>query len=95
MLAVVVEEAEKVATAAKILTPVDTGTLRSTGVVLYKIKAASIVATVVFGGPAAPYALAVHERLDIHHTTGQAKFLETAFEQARPRIMERFKNIFK
>lgn len=31
---------------------------------------------VVFGDSDAPYALAVHERLDLHHPSGQAKFLE-------------------
>jgi hypothetical protein len=36
-----------------------------------------------FGGPAAPYALVVHERTDLNHPEGEAKFLENAFYRWR------------
>lgn len=38
----------------------------------------------VFGGPAASYALAVHENLEAHHNPGQAKYLESALLESRP-----------
>jgi hypothetical protein len=40
------------------------------------------VATIGFGGPAAKYAIIVHEDLNAHHVTGSAKYLEIPFKQA-------------
>lgn len=37
----------------------------------------------------APHAAAVHERLDAHHTTGQAKYLEQPFLESIQRAPER------
>lgn len=37
---------------------------------------------VTFGGPAAPYAVFVHEDLKAHHRVGEAKFLEKALPRA-------------
>lgn len=52
--------------------PVDTGALRSSGTVEgpdnHKVE-------VSFGGPAAPYALAQHERLDYSHSVGESRYL--------------------
>lgn len=57
--------------------PVDTGALRSTGSVKPSVIAGdSVTVEMGFGGPAAPYALIVHERLGAHHPIGQAKYLE-------------------
>ena len=67
---------------AKRLCPVDTGTLRSTGHVQKPvIKRGSIEVTLGFGGPAAPM-LFVHENLNVHHTVGQAKYLEKPLNDA-------------
>jgi len=41
------------------------------------------------GGPAAPYALPVHERLDVHHPVGEAKFLEKSVYEAQPGMGDR------
>ena len=70
-------EAERIMTAAKKLTPVDQGTLRSSGHVqtpVVRRKTATV--TLGFGGAASDYALVQHERTDFTHTVGQAKFLE-------------------
>jgi hypothetical protein len=64
------------------LTPLDTGALRASGNVFPGSPQTTNVRpeyTVGFGGPSAPYALIVHERTDIRHPVGQAKFLEAAF----------------
>lgn len=58
--------------------PVDTGALRSTGYV----KPAQDFVELGYGGPAAPYALVVHEDLEAHHTVGSAKYLERPFRDA-------------
>jgi len=80
-------EAELVMTEAKKRTPVDTGALRSSGLVEPPLlTGASVEVSFGFGGPAAPYAVVQHERLDYRHTVGQAKFLEQPFNEALPRI---------
>lgn len=38
----------------------------------------------------ANYAVIVHERLDLHHETGQAKFLETPLYEKRAEMIEAF-----
>lgn len=85
----VVQYAETIMTAAKKLTPVDFGTLRNSGnVLIAEISEAQIRVQLVFGGAAAPYALVVHERLDVKHTVGQAKFLSTPMRELAPKLNE-------
>ena len=55
-------------------TPVATGALRNSGQV--NIEGNDVV--ISFGGPAAPYAIYVHEDLYAAHPVGQSKFLERA-----------------
>lgn len=56
------EEHEFVITAAKRLVPVDMGTLRGSGVVLpTTLQGTKLVSLGGFGGPAAKYAIVVHE----------------------------------
>lgn len=65
--------------------PVDEGTLRSTGLVEGPVALGSGTrVTLSFGGPAAPYALAQHERLDYNHTVGEARYLVRGLERWRP-----------
>lgn len=76
---IAVRWAERVMARAKVLCPVRWGALRASG----HVQAAStrggvVTVTVGFGGPAAPYAVIVHENLRAHHHVGQAKFLEQA-----------------
>lgn len=78
------QEHEAIMTEAKKRTPVDTGALRNSGHVSPpEIKGDTVVSEGGFGGVAAPYAVIVHERLDVHHLVGQAKFYESAITDAQ------------
>jgi hypothetical protein len=73
---------------AQALAPVDTGFLKASGYV------APVGDPGEGGGPLsftigfnAHYALIVHERLDVHHPQGQAKFLETAMRVNAPKLV--------
>lgn len=85
--------------------PVDTGTLRSSGLVEQpKLEGDRVVVVLGYGGPAAPYALAVHENPRSGKTggvspsgqpykrwarVGQWKYLETPFQALRHTIAPR------
>ena len=71
-------EANKIMTAAKRITPVDTGTLRGSGhVQTPRVGGTTLSITLGFGGAASGYALVQHERTDLRHRgRQQAKFLE-------------------
>jgi hypothetical protein len=73
-------DASAIMTVSQTLCPVDTGTLRSTGHVQIPVIHGDIV-TVLFGygGPAAPYAVPVHENLRARHVNGTAKYLEIPY----------------
>jgi hypothetical protein len=78
-------EGERIMTAAKLRTPVDTGALRSSGLVSAPVTVGqSITVTLSFGGPAVPYALIVHEDLTARHVVGEAKYLEKSVREALP-----------
>lgn len=80
-------EAEQVMTAAKGLTPVDTGALRASGYVeVPNLADDGVSVELGFGGPAKDYAEIVHENLNAHHDVGQAKFLEQPLNDAQSRI---------
>lgn len=81
------EEAEIEMTEAKQRTPVKTGNLRASGIVLGPDEDGTV--TLQFGGPAAPYAVYVHENLDAFHKVGQAKFLESVVLESAPNMAER------
>ncbi len=84
------EEAEIEMTEAKRRTPVDTGALRASGRVEGpQLAAGDVYVTLSFGGPAAPYALFVHENLDAYHKVGQAKYLESTLNESRPHMASR------
>jgi len=79
------EEAEEIIGESKLEVPVKTGALRASGVVLPTVIAFGGAVTVEagYGGPAAPYALAVHENLGISHSPPtKAKYLEDPFNRA-------------
>lgn len=80
------EHAETVLAASKRLVPVDTGVLRGSGVVVPVAKTGTTLTVVIaYGGPAAPYALAVHERPDMwHDPPTQWKYLEQPMLELAP-----------
>lgn len=71
----------KVLKVAQERTPVDTGNLKNSGYVRKEGKLGVIV------GFSAAYAIYVHENLEAHHDTGQAKFLESALRDNREAIL--------
>lgn len=84
------QEAEGIMAASKELVPVDTGALRTTGHAKRpRFQGASVVVELGYGGPAAPYAIFVHEDLTAHHPVGSAKYLEIPYKQALPGIPNR------
>lgn len=77
-------------TEAKRRTPVETGALRSTGVVAEpELSGNRVTVAMGFGGPAVDYAVPVHENLEAHHPRGQAKFLESVLNEAAPFLGQR------
>jgi hypothetical protein len=71
------EEGEKTMTESKQECPVDTGELRASGHVDGPHDEGGVITLELnYGGAAAPYAIYVHERMDVHHPVGKAKFLE-------------------
>ena len=77
-------EAERIMTAAKSRTPVDTGALRASGAVSQPdMTTNGVTVEMGFGNTSVNYAVVVHERLDVFHPTGEAKYLEKAVDEAR------------
>ncbi|MGB7157118.1 MAG: hypothetical protein WBD40_03565 [Tepidisphaeraceae bacterium] len=71
---------------AQELAPVDTGALKASGTALpAEAKGTEISAQIGFN---TNYAAAVHERLDVNHDQGEAKFLETAMRKNTPKMAE-------
>lgn len=81
--------AEETMTVSKDRTPVKTGRLKRSGNVSKHATAEDLSAELSYG---TEYAVHVHERLDLRHTVGQAKFLESAVNEAvkvlGPRVAE-------
>lgn len=91
------KESNNILEAAKKLTPVDTSRLQQSGRVLKPRKnAKNPEFTVIFGGikvrgKFVDYAGVVHERTEIRHRIGQAKYLSTAFNRFLPGMAARIK----
>lgn len=82
-------EAEIEMTEMKKRTPVRTGALRASGHV-EDLRPWGVRWS--FGGPSIPYAIYVHENLDMFHRVGQAKFLESVLAESAPYLAERVAN---
>lgn len=82
------EEATLIFNQSQILVPVDTGALRGSGGVSAPQNTSDGVAVDIFyGGPAAPYALYVHEiQGNYHEPPTQAKYLEQPLMERLPEI---------
>ena len=87
--AALVAEAELIRTASMIDTPVKRGTLKGSHRVTSKITAEGPEAKISVGGAAKKYAIPVHEKLNVKHTVGKAKFLEDAANAAMEGMRER------
>lgn len=75
----VYESALEVEGLSRDMTPYDTGALEGSHETHPPVFAGDdVTALITVGGPAAPYAMYVHENLDARHDHGQAKFLESA-----------------
>ena len=75
---------------AKRRTPVDKGPLRASVHTEGPIRQGrSVFTMIVAGGPAAPYAVIVHEDLVALHPVGQAKFIESVVMESRPHMAAR------
>jgi hypothetical protein len=87
---VILEEANMIFAKAMILTPIDTGALRGSGGVSAPMNMPQgIGVDIFFGGPAAPYAMYVHEILgNYHNPPTQAKYLEQPFMERLPEIQQ-------
>lgn len=87
------QEAEVEATECKKRCPVDTGALRASIHVEGPKRAADdqrrIQASIVGGGPSAPYGLIVHEDLEAFHPVGEAKFIERPLKESAPYLPDR------
>ena len=84
------QEAEKIITSAKQLTPVNTGALHDSGLAQFPDhEGTALKQELGFGGVAAPYAIYVHEDMTANHVVGQAKFLEIPFREAQVGLAER------
>lgn len=61
--------------------PVDQGELRDSGQVVTDGDSAAVTYT-------AGHAVIVHERMDLHHPNGQAKYLEAAMDSTRAEVLQ-------
>lgn len=66
--------------------PVQYGILRGSGRVTMEGETS---VSISYGGAASDYAIYVHERMDVHHPHGKAKFLEDPMTQLGPAEMRK------
>ena len=85
------QEAQALIAEAKQITPVDTGALRASGMIqMPTLQGKQVEVRCGFGGPAAPYAVYVHENLEAHHQPPtQAKFLEVPAKRRAKGMQQR------
>lgn len=65
-------------------TPVRYGPLRASLTVTVERNGKRITVEFGAGGPSAPYALYVHERTELFHRVGEAKFIERPLKEVAP-----------
>ena len=87
------EEANVIFAKSQVLVPVDTGVLRgSGGVSAPQMGSQGYFVDIFYGGPAASYALYVHEIIgNYHNPPTQAKYLEQPVMEAMSTIQENIK----
>lgn len=68
---------------SQIAVPKDTGELKQSG----RLRVEGLAAEITYGeGLSDPRAVIVHEKLDLHHDDGTAKYLENPTTAAAPRV---------
>lgn len=77
---------------SQMLVPVDTGALRNSAYTRHVGRGFDIT---VWVGYTVEYAVYVHERLDVHHPIGQAKFLEEPMQTKQPQMAKLFAKLMK
>lgn len=71
-------------------TPVDKGPLRASEFAPPPVREGRKISTrIVAGGPAAPYAIYVHEDPDAFHPVGQWKYIESVLMESRAHMAAR------
>jgi hypothetical protein len=70
-------------------TPVEFGPLRASLTMTAKREGTQVTIEFGAGGPSAPYAIYVHERTELFHRIGEAKFIERPLKEAAPHWNER------
>lgn len=77
--------------AALEITPLEFGDLRASGKVVLEAFEGGASGAVTFGDESGgvDYAAIVHERLDVHHPIGQAKYLEVGARKATEAVIKR------
>jgi hypothetical protein len=82
------EEAQVIFAKSQVLVPVDTSALRGSGdVSAIHGSGQGVYVDIFYGGPAAPYALYVHEIIgNYHKAPTQAKYLEQPFMESLAQI---------
>ncbi len=84
------QEAEIELNESKKRVPVDTGTLRASGHVRGpEYQGSRVFVDITYGGAADDYALEVHEDLEMFHSVGQAKYLESVIVESAPHMASR------
>ena len=80
-------EAKTIERKSRERTPVDTGALRDTHRVSEpEIRGGVVSVAIGVGDSSTPYAVAVHERMEATHPSGQPKFLQSAAFDAVPSL---------
>lgn len=65
-------------------TPVEFGPLRASLTLSVERRGKQIIVEFGAGGPSAPYAIYVHERTELFHKVGEAKFIERPLKEVAP-----------
>ena len=88
------EESNLIFAKSQVLVPVDTGVLRGSGGVSAPQQGPQgMFVDIFYGGPAAPYALYVHEIIENYHKPPtQAKYLEQPLMEAQAQLQSRIKD---
>ncbi len=80
-------EARKIQKVSMKRTPVETGVLRASHDTEKPTQRAGLIETkITVGGAASAYAVPVHFRDELKHRVGQARFLESALNDARSQL---------